>query len=101
MAEVSDTNGCRGWLIRHTLPPAPRQRRARATLSAMKSEIAGFERDEVGDWVALLACGHRRHVRHDPPWQNRPWVVTNEGRTAALGQELDCRDCDRQSPPAR
>ncbi|WP_372965970.1 DUF3565 domain-containing protein [Marinobacter sp.] len=20
----------------------------------------------------LLACGHSQHVRHDPPWVNRP-----------------------------
>src|SRR5205085_9463290 len=47
--------------------------------------IIGFHQDEQGHWVADLQCGHTQHVRHDPPWQNRPWVVTPEGRAAFLG----------------
>ncbi|MCB1185380.1 DUF3565 domain-containing protein, partial [bacterium] len=33
--------------------------------------ITGFIQDEAGDWIALLACGHRRHVRHRPPLVER------------------------------
>ena len=40
-------------------------------------------------WVADLACGHTRHVRHDPPWQNRAWVVTEQGRREMIGFELE------------
>ena len=59
----------------------------------MKRAIVSFQQDEVGDWVARLACGHGQHVRHDPPFSNRPWVLTAEGRQAFIGFELDCRIC--------
>lgn len=55
--------------------------------------IVGFHTDELGDWVADLECGHGQHVRHDPPWQNRPWVVTPAGRAGFLGAELRCVKC--------
>lgn len=55
--------------------------------------IIGFKQDERGDWVALLACGHGQHVRHNPPWMNRPWVVTEEGRNKYLGEMLRCAHC--------
>jgi hypothetical protein len=66
--------------------------------------ITGFHLDDEGHWVAELACGHDRHVRHDPPWQSRPWVATPEGRAAAIGLVLACRKCDQGAPrdrPAR
>ncbi|MDH3704087.1 MAG: DUF3565 domain-containing protein [Alphaproteobacteria bacterium] len=55
--------------------------------------IIGFARDEEGDWIALLDCGHRQHVRHRPPWTNRPWVASAAGRQAHLGHALHCVDC--------
>jgi len=60
----------------------------------MKQPITRYLIDEEGDWVARLACGHRQHVRHQPPFINRPWVVTEEGRAAHLGALLDCPRCD-------
>jgi hypothetical protein len=33
----------------------------------VQRQIAEFHQDEVGDWVAVLACGHSRHMRHHPP----------------------------------
>lgn len=57
--------------------------------------MVGFEQDEVGDWVALLECGHRQHVRHRPPWQEHEWVLTTAGRQGRLGSPLECADCDR------
>lgn len=65
----------------------------------MKRKITGFQQDEEGDWVARLACGHRQHTRHRPPWINRPWVVTAAGRQAAVGRELACVKCDEGAPP--
>jgi hypothetical protein len=56
--------------------------------------IIGFHQDELGDWVADLECGHGQHVRHRPPWEMRPWVVTEEGRRAHLGKVLRCVRCD-------
>jgi hypothetical protein len=62
----------------------------------MKRIIVGFEKDEYDDWMALLACGHTQHVRHNPPWQNRPWVETEAGRKSRLGLELNCKKCDEK-----
>ena len=59
----------------------------------MERRITGFRRDEEGQWVAELACGHSVHVRHDPPWQNRPWVLTPEGRRQFIGVEIACARC--------
>jgi hypothetical protein len=64
----------------------------------VKQPIVGFHRDEEGHWVAELRCGHGQHVRHDPPWQSRPWVTTAEGREKFLGVELECLKCDRGEP---
>ena len=64
----------------------------------MKQSITGYHKDDENHWVAQLACGHNQHVRHDPPWVNRPWVVTVEGRQSMLGVELDCRKCDDGAP---
>lgn len=61
----------------------------------MKQPIIDFHLDEENDWVADLECGHTQHVRHDPPWQLRPWVVTEEGRRSKVGKELNCKICDR------
>lgn len=60
----------------------------------MERRIIGYHMDEAGDWVAELECGHEQHVRHDPPWQNRPWVMTEAGRAKFLGSDLNCRLCD-------
>jgi len=60
----------------------------------MKQKITGFKQDEFQHWVAILACGHTQHVRHDPPWQTRPWVVNEQGRSEKIGYELDCVVCD-------
>jgi hypothetical protein len=56
-------------------------------------KIIGFHADEAGDWVADLECGHTQHVRHDPPWQNRPWVTTVKGRARFVGTVLQCVKC--------
>jgi hypothetical protein len=67
----------------------------------MDQPIVGFHLDSANDWVAELACGHDQHVRHNPPWTNRPWVVTSEGRDSKLGETLECRKCDAGAPPDR
>lgn len=66
--------------------------------AAPERRIVGFHTDELGDWVAELECGHHQHVRHDPPWINRPWVVTPEGRAQTLGRTLACRKCAQGAP---
>lgn len=64
----------------------------------MKRAITGFHKDEHKDWVAELECGHNQHVRHNPPWKLRPWVVTESGRNEHLGNLLNCLKCDRNEP---
>lgn len=63
----------------------------------MKRRIVGFHRDEQGDWVADLECGHGQHVRHRPPWVLRPWIVTETGRNEHIGQTLKCKRCDEEA----
>lgn len=59
----------------------------------MPQKIVGFHQDELGDWVADLACGHTQHVRHNPPFESRPWVETEAGRAQFIGHELTCKIC--------
>lgn len=61
--------------------------------------IDGFHQDDVGDWVAELSCLHGQHVRHQPPFQERPWVTSEAGRAAHVGAQLDCPLCDRLELP--
>ena len=61
--------------------------------------IDGFHQGDDGDWVAELSCLHGQHVRHQPPFRDRPWVTTEAGRRERLGAELDCPLCDRAELP--
>ncbi len=65
----------------------------------MKQSITGFHQDGRGDWVAELSCGHDQHVRHDPPFQERPWVLDAAGRARFLGTLVRCPPCDRAELP--
>ena len=65
----------------------------------MERKIIGFHRDPRNDWVADLVCGHGQHVRHNPPFENRPWVVTEDGRASKLGVALNCVRCDALELP--
>jgi hypothetical protein len=56
----------------------------------MQRRIVGFHQDEDGDWVAELSCLHNLHVRHQPPFQERSWVLEESGRAARIGAELNC-----------
>lgn len=66
---------------------------------ARPRRIVGYHQDEEAHWVADLECGHSQHVRHDPPWQNRPWVITESGRTEFLGTTLECVKCVQDGNP--
>lgn len=67
----------------------------------MNQPIVGYHLDDIGDWVADLACGHGQHVRHQPPFFSRPWVLTQEGRAQQVGQILACKKCDEGAEPTR
>lgn len=62
-------------------------------MSAVQKKINRFYQDEEGDWVAEMDCGHTRHMRHNPPWQNRPWVLSESGRGEWIGALVICKDC--------
>ena len=66
----------------------------------MQRTIVSFTVDELGEPIARLDCGHVQHVRHQPPFQMRPWVTTAEGRASMLGTALNCLRCARLEWPA-
>ncbi|WP_235981305.1 DUF3565 domain-containing protein [Aquipseudomonas ullengensis] len=55
--------------------------------------LVGFHQDEDGHWVADLSCGHTQHLRHQPPWQNRAWVMDVQQRQQRIGQPFACGWC--------
>lgn len=65
----------------------------------MERPITGFGIDDEGDPFAWLSCGHRQHVRHQPPFVNRPWVMDEAGRAGMLGKPLNCVRCDAMEWP--
>jgi len=58
-----------------------------------KRRIIDFHQDEFKDWVADLECGHSQHMRHNPPWQSRPWIIKKSGREQQLGSLINCKVC--------
>ena len=65
----------------------------------MERPIVGFGQDDEGVPLAWLSCGHAQHIRHNPPFVNRPWVLTEEGRAGMLGRPLNCVRCDELDMP--
>ncbi|MCZ4321293.1 DUF3565 domain-containing protein [Pseudomonas anguilliseptica] len=61
--------------------------------SAASVRVLDFRQDEHGHWVAVLSCGHTQHLRHQPPWQNRAWVLDAQQRQAHLGEPFLCGWC--------
>jgi len=64
----------------------------------MLRRITGFYEDVEGHFVAMLECGHEQHVRHRPPFVERPWVLTEAGRAEKIGALVECRQCDGEGP---
>jgi hypothetical protein len=60
----------------------------------MQRRIIGYSVDEAGERIAILDCGHPQHIRHQPPFINRAWTLTEADRSAMLGQTLNCVRCD-------
>ena len=52
-----------------------------------------FYLDEDNHWGADLFCGHTQHVRHNQPWQQRKWVLSDNERNDFIGFELDYKSC--------
>jgi tellurite methyltransferase len=83
----------RPWNTRGRLDTA-----VRYTVDVIRN-IDGFRVDDAGEWVAELSCLHDQHVRHDPPFSDRPWVLTESGRTERIGTLIECPLCDRAELP--
>jgi len=58
--------------------------------------LLDFHQDEDGHWVAVLSCGHTQHLRHQPPWQSRPWVLDPQQRQAQIGRLFPCGWCAKE-----
>ncbi len=65
----------------------------------MERSITVFALDDKGDPIAILSCGHPQHVRNNPPFINRPWVATEQGRNGMIGKILNCVRCDKFELP--
>jgi len=63
-------------------------------IAAIERIITGFHQDAQGHWLAVLSCGHTQEVRHDPPRQIQPGILTADSRQAHVGTALPCRQCD-------
>jgi hypothetical protein len=61
----------------------------------------GYHQDEEQNWVAELSCGHQQHVRHPPPFIERPWVLTETGRAAKIGHPVTCSQCASEAASPR
>jgi hypothetical protein len=59
--------------------------------------IEGFIQDEDGHWVVQLSCGHTQHLRHQPPWQSRQWVLDPLARERQIGKTFACGWCAQGS----
>jgi hypothetical protein len=64
----------------------------------MQRRVIGFYQDEQMHWAARLECGHSQHVRHDPPWTVREWVLHEAGRAQRMGSWMECKRCDEDAP---
>ncbi|MDQ0122353.1 hypothetical protein J2W17_001298 [Pseudomonas lini] len=69
----------------------------RRTAAAQGSTVTGFHQDEDGHWVVELSCGHTQHLRHQPPWQSRAWVLNPLLRHEKIGQPFACGWCAQGS----
>ncbi len=61
--------------------------------------MLAIERDDAGEWIARLDCGHRRHLRHRPPLSSMPWLLDEAERNARIGQSIECGRCAQCEPP--
>jgi len=85
--------------VQHEDPWAPTLAGRARTLVDVLRGIVGFVADDVGDWVALLECCHRQHVRHRPPFWSAPWVEHPAERRRRIGSGLNCPLCERCELP--
>ena len=65
----------------------------------MERVIQKFHLNRFQEWEADLECGHAVMMRHNPPYQNCPWIGTPKGRQEHIGDLTECVSCDMPSLP--
>lgn len=65
----------------------------------MKRTILAFEQDDDKEWRVILSCGHKRHLRHDPPRERRPQLHDPQTRDQAIGGLIECGRCAQRALP--
>ncbi|WP_161632884.1 DUF3565 domain-containing protein [Pseudomonas syringae] len=74
--------------------PSPESERNSDGRPGLKdSTVIDLRQDEQGHWFARLSCGHTQHLRHQPPWQSRAWVLDPVKRQQMTGQPFCCGWC--------
>lgn len=68
-------------------------------MQSANSKVLDLRQDEEQHWVAVLSCGHTQHLRHQPPWQNRYWLLDPQQRNAKIGQPFVCGWCAAAAEP--
>lgn len=59
----------------------------------IERKILSIEEETNEEFVASLSCGHKRHLRHDPPRETRPRLLDSQEREAIIGTQIDCGRC--------
>ena len=62
--------------------------------------ILNLESESADSVIAVLDCGHRRHIRHRPPLEMHPWILDPAARAARIGQRIECGRCEQLELPA-
>jgi len=60
----------------------------------MKRKVVGVRRDEGGDWILVLECGHVQHSRHQSLSDARKWILSDMTRRHREGLLINCSACD-------
>jgi tellurite resistance-related uncharacterized protein len=66
----------------------------------MQCRIAGVQQDNAGDWMALLDCLHRQHLREQPPFAECARILGDKERAEHPGATPDSPLCERFEWPA-
>ncbi len=70
------------------------------TMTTVVRTIESLRRESEHAVVLRLGCGHTRHVRHNPPLSDHPWVVDQAASAEKVGQAIECGACVQRRLPA-
>ncbi|ART79215.1 DUF3565 domain-containing protein [Oceanisphaera avium] len=58
-----------------------------------KQPILAFYSSKGEQWRVELRCGHHQLLTHQPPFHQRPWLLSPALRHAMVGCWLPCKEC--------